>query len=200
MPVMRSIKYRPFIRSISHAFCHESFVCTSFRFSIREVFAVVHKYDTLNVFFDLRTQFNRQNISQVCWYWKMLTESDQLWVPKCLRFGWNLNYIPTSFENGIWKQFYIENIKSLQYVPVKVCNTNNYKYNLYSTNSVNVDFLEARYATNINTKRSESSRLELRQIRIQQVHERQPIFEVLGWSQSAAVESEQLKSESFLSI
>lgn len=57
--------------------------------------------------------------AQVCWYWKMLTEADQLWVPKCLRFGWNLNYIPTSFENGIWKQFYIENIKSLQYVPVK---------------------------------------------------------------------------------
>lgn len=49
--------------------------------------------------------------AQVCWYWKMLTESDQLWMPKCLRFGWNLNYIPSSFESGIWKQFYIENIK-----------------------------------------------------------------------------------------
>jgi F-box protein 16 len=50
----------------------------------------------------------------------MLTESDQLWMPKCTRFGWNLNYIPTSFENGIWKQFYIENIRALQYVPIKV--------------------------------------------------------------------------------
>jgi F-box protein 16 len=50
----------------------------------------------------------------------MLSESDQLWIPKCLRFGWNLNYIPSSFETGIWKQFYIENIKALQYVPVKV--------------------------------------------------------------------------------
>jgi hypothetical protein len=49
----------------------------------------------------------------------MLSESDQLWIPKCTRFGWNLNYIPTSFENGIWKQFYIENIRALQYVPVK---------------------------------------------------------------------------------
>ncbi|RNA40424.1 F-box only 16 [Brachionus plicatilis] len=57
--------------------------------------------------------------AQVCWYWKMLAESDQLWMPKCLRFGWNLNYIPNSFESGIWKQFYIENIKALQYVPVK---------------------------------------------------------------------------------
>ncbi|CAF0723675.1 unnamed protein product [Brachionus calyciflorus] len=57
--------------------------------------------------------------AQVCWYWKMLVESDQLWMPKCLRFGWNLNYIPNSFESGIWKQFYIENIKALQYVPVK---------------------------------------------------------------------------------
>jgi F-box protein 16 len=50
----------------------------------------------------------------------MLSESDQLWIPKCLRFGWNLNYIPSSFETGIWKQFYTENIKALQYVPVKV--------------------------------------------------------------------------------
>ena len=58
--------------------------------------------------------------SQVSWYWKMLSESDQLWMPKCLRFGWNLNYIPSSFENGIWKQFYIENIKALQYIPLKV--------------------------------------------------------------------------------
>jgi len=49
----------------------------------------------------------------------MLSESDQLWIPKCTRFGWNLNYIPTSFENGIWKQFYIENIRALQYVPAK---------------------------------------------------------------------------------
>lgn len=48
----------------------------------------------------------------------MLAESDQIWMPKCLRFGWNLNYIPTSFESGIWKQFYIENIKALQYTPL----------------------------------------------------------------------------------
>ena len=58
------------------------------------------------------------HIFKVCWYWKMLTESDQLWMPKCLRFGWNLNYIPSSFENGIWKQFYIENIRALQYIPL----------------------------------------------------------------------------------
>ena len=49
-----------------------------------------------------------------------MAEADQLWMAKCLRFGWNLNYIPNSFENGIWKQFYIENIKALQYIPVKV--------------------------------------------------------------------------------
>jgi hypothetical protein len=50
----------------------------------------------------------------------MLSESDHLWTPKCLRFGWNLNYVPTSFENGIWKQFYIENIKALQHVQYRV--------------------------------------------------------------------------------
>ncbi len=58
--------------------------------------------------------------AQVSWYWKQMAETDQLWMPKCLRFGWNLNYIPNSFENGIWKQFYIENIKALQYIPVNV--------------------------------------------------------------------------------
>ena len=31
-----------------------------------------------------------------------------------------MNYIPSSFENGIWKQFYIENIRALQYIPLKV--------------------------------------------------------------------------------
>lgn len=64
----------------------------------------------------------------------MLTEADQLWMPKCLRFGWNLNYIPTSFESGIWKQFYVENIKALQYVPVKV---DNFFFNI-SFNKINL--------------------------------------------------------------
>jgi hypothetical protein len=67
-----------------------------------------------------RIKYSKLNKKKVCWYWKMMVEADQLWMAKCLRFGWNLNYIPNSFENGIWKQFYIENIKALQYIPIKV--------------------------------------------------------------------------------
>ncbi|XP_077781507.1 F-box only protein 16 isoform X3 [Podarcis muralis] len=44
----------------------------------------------------------------VSWHWKNLAELDQLWMPKCLRFGWYLNFSPTPFEQGIWKRHYIE--------------------------------------------------------------------------------------------
>lgn len=52
--------------------------------------------------------------SQVCWYWKYLTELDQLWMPKCMRLGWNLPIMPGQYEVGVWKRNYIENIKTLQ--------------------------------------------------------------------------------------
>ncbi|CAG2211613.1 FBXO16 [Mytilus edulis] len=53
--------------------------------------------------------------SRVCWHWKFLTESDQLWMPKCLRLGWYLPFTPSPYETGVWKRNYIENIKSLQH-------------------------------------------------------------------------------------
>ncbi|CAG2211597.1 FBXO16 [Mytilus edulis] len=52
--------------------------------------------------------------SRVCWHWKFLTESDQLWMPKCVRLGWYLPFTPSPYETGVWKRNYIENIKSLQ--------------------------------------------------------------------------------------
>ncbi|KAM4694993.1 F-box only protein 16 [Discoglossus pictus] len=51
--------------------------------------------------------------SQVSWHWKSLTELDQLWMPKCLRFGWYINFSPTPFEQGVWKRQYIEMVKEL---------------------------------------------------------------------------------------
>ncbi|XP_073529973.1 F-box only protein 16 [Phyllobates terribilis] len=51
--------------------------------------------------------------AQVSWHWKNLTELDQLWMPKCLRFGWYLNFSPTPFEQGVWKRQYIEMVKEL---------------------------------------------------------------------------------------
>uniref|UniRef100_A0A8B9FJZ6 F-box protein 16 n=1 Tax=Amazona collaria TaxID=241587 RepID=A0A8B9FJZ6_9PSIT len=51
--------------------------------------------------------------AQVSWYWKYLSELDQLWMKKCLRFGWYINFTPTPFEQGIWKKHYIEMVKEL---------------------------------------------------------------------------------------
>ncbi|NXU93915.1 FBX16 protein, partial [Xiphorhynchus elegans] len=51
--------------------------------------------------------------AQVSWYWKHLCELDQLWMLKCLRFGWYINFTPTPFEQGIWKRHYIEMVKEL---------------------------------------------------------------------------------------
>ncbi|XP_074982425.1 F-box only protein 16 isoform X6 [Caretta caretta] len=51
--------------------------------------------------------------AQVSWPWKYLTELDQLWMLKCLRFGWYINFSPTPFEQGVWKKHYIEMVKEL---------------------------------------------------------------------------------------
>nr|XP_013802307.1 PREDICTED: F-box only protein 16 [Apteryx mantelli mantelli] len=52
--------------------------------------------------------------AQVSWHWKYLSELDQLWMLKCLRFGWCINFSPTPFEQGIWKKHYIEMVKELR--------------------------------------------------------------------------------------
>lgn len=49
--------------------------------------------------------------ARVSWYWKALSETDSLWMPKCLRFGWFLPFTPSPYEVGVWKRNYIENIK-----------------------------------------------------------------------------------------
>ncbi|XP_061425167.1 F-box only protein 16-like isoform X1 [Lethenteron reissneri] len=51
--------------------------------------------------------------AQVCWYWRHLSESDCLWMPKCLRFGWSLGFSPTPFEQGLWKRHYIQAVHEL---------------------------------------------------------------------------------------
>ncbi|NWX64554.1 FBX16 protein, partial [Promerops cafer] len=52
--------------------------------------------------------------AQVSWHWKYLSELDQLWMLKCLRFGWFLNFCPTPFEQGVWKKLYIEMVRELR--------------------------------------------------------------------------------------
>lgn len=58
--------------------------------------------------------------SQVCWYWKYLTESNELWATKCLRRGWTLTDSRLSKEQGIWKKHYIQNMRFLRFAgPMK---------------------------------------------------------------------------------
>ena len=59
--------------------------------------------------------------AQVSWYWKYLSELDQIWLPKCLKFGWLLSFVPSPFEHGVWKRHYLESVRGLQYVRPKVC-------------------------------------------------------------------------------
>ncbi|XP_052822266.1 F-box only protein 16 isoform X1 [Octopus bimaculoides] len=52
--------------------------------------------------------------SQVCWFWNQLCEMDQLWLPKCVRFGWYLPQLPSPFECSSWKRLYVDKIQSLR--------------------------------------------------------------------------------------
>ncbi|XP_070589713.1 epithelial cell-transforming sequence 2 oncogene-like isoform X2 [Erythrolamprus reginae] len=45
--------------------------------------------------------------AQINWHWKFLTEQDCLWMPKCLKLGWFLPYVPEKNEYGAWKRYYI---------------------------------------------------------------------------------------------
>ncbi|KAG5199012.1 hypothetical protein JEQ12_006712 [Ovis aries] len=51
--------------------------------------------------------------AKVSWHWKNLTELDQLWMLKCLRFNWYINISPTPYEQGVWKKHYIQMVKEL---------------------------------------------------------------------------------------
>ncbi|XP_042246837.1 F-box only protein 16 isoform X4 [Thunnus maccoyii] len=55
--------------------------------------------------------------AQVSWHWKSIVELDQLWMPKCLRLGWCINFSPTPFEQGVWKRHYIQTVQELQLKP-----------------------------------------------------------------------------------
>ncbi|CAF3916879.1 unnamed protein product [Rotaria sordida] len=60
--------------------------------------------------------------SQTCWYWKFLCESDQIWMPKCLRFGWTPKQSSSPYESNVWKRVYSFNIQALQTMPIRMNN------------------------------------------------------------------------------
>uniref|UniRef100_UPI0037E703F0 F-box only protein 16 n=1 Tax=Semicossyphus pulcher TaxID=241346 RepID=UPI0037E703F0 len=52
--------------------------------------------------------------ARVSWHWKSIVELDQLWMPKCVRLGWCINFPPTPFEQGVWKRHYINTVQELR--------------------------------------------------------------------------------------
>ncbi|KAK9411624.1 epithelial cell-transforming sequence 2 oncogene-like [Crotalus adamanteus] len=54
--------------------------------------------------------------AQINWHWKFLTEQDCLWMPKCLKLGWFLPYVPEKNEYGAWKRYYIACATNLDYL------------------------------------------------------------------------------------
>nr|XP_031360335.1 F-box only protein 16 [Lonchura striata domestica] len=52
--------------------------------------------------------------AQVSWPWKALSELDQLWMPKCCRFGWRLGPGPSPAAPGAWKKLYVAMVRELR--------------------------------------------------------------------------------------
>ncbi|XP_072295641.1 F-box only protein 16 [Eucyclogobius newberryi] len=52
--------------------------------------------------------------AQVSWRWKNIVDLDQLWMVKCLRRGWFLDFSPTQFEVCVWKRHYISTVQRLR--------------------------------------------------------------------------------------
>ncbi|XP_071113963.1 epithelial cell-transforming sequence 2 oncogene-like [Haliotis cracherodii] len=54
--------------------------------------------------------------AQVSWHWKFLSEQDEVWAGKCLKYGWFLPYTAADNEYGAWKRHYIACVQTLDYV------------------------------------------------------------------------------------
>ena len=58
---------------------------------------------------------------QVCWYWKFLAESDEVWMPKAARLNWFMtaeDYKSATPDplcaSNLWKRYYLAKIRELQ--------------------------------------------------------------------------------------
>ncbi|XP_021352569.1 epithelial cell-transforming sequence 2 oncogene-like isoform X3 [Mizuhopecten yessoensis] len=54
---------------------------------------------------------------QACWHWRFLTAQDEIWMPKCLKYGWILPYKPPKNEYSAWKNHYVACIHTQGYIP-----------------------------------------------------------------------------------
>ena len=66
------------------------------------------------------THTHTHTYTQVCWYWKYLAESNELWQRKCLRLGWFLPIPPCTYDYTVWKRHYISCVCQLHWNPPQV--------------------------------------------------------------------------------
>ncbi|XP_028808967.1 F-box only protein 16 isoform X3 [Denticeps clupeoides] len=71
--------------------------------------------------------------AQVSWHWKSIVELDQLWMPKCLRLCWCINFAPTPFEQGLWKRNYIETVQQISLNRPKFTDWWNYEHHWHQS-------------------------------------------------------------------
>ncbi|RNA43582.1 epithelial cell-transforming sequence 2 oncogene-like [Brachionus plicatilis] len=69
--------------------------------------------------------------AQVSSHWKFLSEQEEIWMPKCLNFGWYLPYKPTEREFGCWKAHYVQSIQRIQAHPLNKDAAFEYRKSLY---------------------------------------------------------------------
>ncbi|XP_010898889.2 F-box only protein 16 [Esox lucius] len=78
--------------------------------------------------------------AQVSWHWRGIVELDQIWMPKCLKLGWYINFAPTLFEQGVWKRHYIETVVKLSLGKPKTCSQQEFTVpEVISVNTVTFD-------------------------------------------------------------
>ncbi|XP_034756677.1 F-box only protein 16 [Etheostoma cragini] len=58
--------------------------------------------------------------AQVSWLWRSIVELDQLWMPKCVRLGWCINFSPTPLEQAVWKRLYVHTVQELRVTALQV--------------------------------------------------------------------------------
>ena len=52
--------------------------------------------------------------ARVSWYFKLVSEADECWMPKCVQLDWWPNFQISQFERGIWKQLFVQSIIDLR--------------------------------------------------------------------------------------
>ncbi|CAF0730595.1 unnamed protein product [Brachionus calyciflorus] len=86
-------------------------------FERKDFTSVLPKYLSVYIFSFLSPK-DLARCAQVSSHWKFLSEQEEIWLPKCLNFGWYLPYKPTEREFGCWKAHYIESVKKIKAYPM----------------------------------------------------------------------------------